>query len=234
MNQLKFLLTLLILITSNIYSQNNNDYQFYKFRQRRILLANWQINQLADSGALIVRLKSNRKVIEMLKAQQKLKTAKEVELSTYSENKKIVSAFARNYKFSKLYFMYDYSSDSLLKGFRKGFFLDTNLNRNPDIELKEKFYLIAERGSLVESHLGLIPDSLATKVSESGPTSKEVAIIVKNKYGIQLKHPFPYYVNGMNINKYDIYVTKFANKLNKFKQKSPRVEYPLDLRSYMY
>ncbi|GAB4449423.1 MAG: hypothetical protein OHK0036_06400 [Bacteroidia bacterium] len=234
MNQLKFLLTLLILITSNIYSQNNNDYQFYKFRQRRILLANWQINQLVDSGALIVRLKSNRKVIEMLKAQQKLKTAKEVELSTYSENKKIASAFARNYKFSKLYFMYDYSSDSLLKGIRKGFFLDTNLNRNPDIELIENFYLIAERGSLVESHLGLIPDSLATKVSESGPTSKEVAIIVKNKYGFQLKHPFPYYVNGMNINKYDIYVTKFVNKLNKFKQKSPRVEYPLDLRPYMY
>lgn len=234
MNQCKFLLIFLILITSNIYSQSNNDYQFYKFRQRRILLANWQINQLADSGALIVRLKSNRKAIELLKSKQQLKTAREIEQTTFLENKKIVSAFARKYKFSKLYFLYDYSSDSLLKGFRKGFFLDTNLNRNTDIELKENFYLIAERGSLVESHLGLIPDSLATKVSESGPTSKDVAIIVKNKYGFQLKHPFPYYINGMNINKYDIYVTKFVNKLNKFKQKSPRVEYPLDLRPYMY
>lgn len=219
-----------------LYAQTNHSYkgEFEHFRKRRILIANWQIHQLADSGALVVRLKSNRKAIQILLSKNQHKTAKEIEINTFYENKKIVSAFARNYHFSKLYFIYDYSSDSLLKGFRKGFFLDTNLQRSPNIEMKETFYLIAEKGTLTESHLGLVPDSMAAKVSESGATIKEVAIVVKNKFGIQLKNPFPYYVAGTNINKYDTYVKKFNNKLIKFRQKSPKLDYPIDLKPFMY
>ena len=215
-------------------AQHTQPRTFEHFAKRRYLLANWQINQLADSGALIIRLKSKRKTIEALKKNNQLKAAKELEQTVYAENKMIVRAFARHYTFSKFYFIFDYSSDSLLKGFRKGFFLDTNLTRQPTITMSEKFYLIAEQDALVESALGLIPDSLASSVTETGAPVKQVAIVIKNKYGHQLKRPFPYYVKGTKLKKYSEYVLKLNNQFQTFQSKNPRIPYPRDLKPFMY
>lgn len=215
-------------------AQNTQKGTFEHFAKRRHLLANWQINQLADSGALVIRLKSKRKTIEALKKNNQPKAAKELEQAVYYENKMIARAFARHYTFSKLYFIFDYSSDTLLKGLRTGFFLDTNLNRQPAIIMSEKFYLLAEKDVLVESTLGLVPDSLANSVTETGAPVKQVAIVIKNKYGHQLKRPFPYYVKGTNLKKYSEYVLKLNYKFQTFKYKNPRIQYPTDLKPFMY
>ncbi|MCX7728480.1 MAG: hypothetical protein N2203_03310 [Bacteroidia bacterium] len=233
-----FTLSLIFLFTiiSNTYSQSDygNTEQFRHFRNRRLLISNWQINQLADSGALIVRLKSNKKAIDLLKRENKLTAAKEIEKQTYQLNKLIVRAFYKHYNFSKLYFIYDYSSDSLLKGYKKGFFLDTNLNRNTDIEMKEKFYLIAEKDKIVQSSIGFVPEHEASKVSETGAPVKDVAIVIKNKYGHQLKSPFPYYIKGQNVLKYEMYVQKLVNNFTKFKEKNPRKSYSDDIKPFLY
>lgn len=207
---------------------------FEKYAQRRHIIANWQINQLADSGVLIVRLQSHKKIIDHYLKNNQPQKAREWQQIAYLQNKYIVSAFAKYYNFSKIYFMYDYSSDSLLKNYRKGIFLDTNLNRNPDIEMKEKFYLLAERSEIIESSIGLVPDSIAPHISETGATIKHVAIVIKNKYGHQLKRPFPFYVKGNNLKKYKEYVIKLNKNLHQFKEKNPRIQYPIDVKPYLY
>lgn len=211
-----------------------NKEQFEKFRTKRWLVANWQINQLADSGALVVRLKSNKKAIDILKKENRLNAAKQIEIQTYNENKMMVRSFYKHYNFSKLYFIYDYSSDSLLKGYRQGFFLDSNLQRNRNIQMKEKFYLLAERDYVVQSSIGFVTEADAKKITETGAPIKQVAIIIKNKYGHQLKDPFPYYVKGTNLSKYDIYVQKLVKKLKKFKEKNPRTDYPEFVLPFLY
>lgn len=211
-----------------------NKEQFEKFRTKRWMVANWQIHQLADSGALVVRLKSNKKAIDILKKENRLKSAKEIENQTYNENKIIVRAFYKHYNFSKLYFIYDYSSDSLRKGYRQGFFLDSNLQRNSNIQMKENFYLLAERDDVVQSSIGFVPESEAKKITETGPPVKQAAIVIKNKYGHQLKDPFPYYVKGTNLSKYDMYVQKLVKNLKKFKEKNPRIDYPDFILPFLY
>lgn len=219
-----------------VFTQSDyiNKEQFKHFRTNRILISNWQINQLADSGALVVRLKSNKKAIDALKKSNQLNTAQQIEKQTFLINKKTVSAFARYYTFSKAYFIYDYSSDSLLKDIRKGIFLDTNLQRDFKIEMKEKFYLIAEKDDVVQSSIGWVPETEANKVSETGAPIKTVAIVIKNKYGHQLKRPFPFYIKGTYINKYDLYVKKLVHRLNEFKKKNPRTDYPADIKDFLY
>lgn len=207
---------------------------YKKFAIKRKLLSNWQINQLADSGALVVRLKSNKKAIDHLIKHHQIETAKRLQRSTDIENQYIVSAFIKYYKFSKLYFIYDYSSDSLRKNIRGNYFLNQDLQRDSNIVMKEKFYLIAERDYVVQSTIGFVPDTLADQQTERGAPFKSVAIVIKNKYGHQLKHPFPYYVKGTKITKYDTYVMKLNDHLTKFKQKNPRIPYPDYLKPYMY
>lgn len=236
----KKLLVLLIILFSNMqnYVQSQPDYlnesEYKRFRYRRILVANWQIYQLADSGALVIRLKSNKKVIDILKKNNQNATAKELEKSTQDLNKKIIRAFVHQYTFSKYYFMYDYFSDSLLKGARKNIFLDTNLNINPTITMSEKFYLIAEKDNVVQSSIGFVTEQEAQQITETGAPVKEVAIVIKNKYGIQLKSPFPFYVAGTNPDKYNIYISKLNAHLIKFKNKNPRQIYPPDVKPYLY
>src|SRR5690606_25861121 len=41
---------------------------------------------------------------------------------------------------------------------------------------------------------GFLPEVAADTVVEAGSPTREMAIVVKNKYGHQLKGPFPYYV----------------------------------------
>ncbi len=166
--------------------------QFEKFRKRRMLIAAWQINQLKE-GALVVRLKTNQKLIDALNKQGKPTLAEEKRLEQYAINLNTMRAYLANYTFSKIYFINSYSSDSLLNGTRTNIFLDTTLNVDPKIVMNEKFYLLAERDYAYNSSIGFVPEDSARIQTEKGNAVKEVPIVIKNKYGHQLKGPFPYY-----------------------------------------
>jgi hypothetical protein len=108
-------------------------------------------------------------------------------------NLNVSKAYRKNYTFSKLYFIYGQSNDSLLNGTRSGIFLDSNLIRDPAIVMTEDFYLIAETDNIYNSSIGFIEEDSARYVKERGPkTTTEASIVVKNKYRHQLKKPFPY------------------------------------------
>jgi hypothetical protein len=171
--------------------------QFEKFRKRRIIVSNWQINEL-KKGALVVRLKTNKMLIDELLKQGNTKLAEERRLEQYAINKNTMFAFLDNFQFCKVYFIYSNSSDSLLNGTKRGIFLDTTLSVNPSIVMSESFYLLAERDYGYNSSIGFVPEDSAKRVIEKGNPVKQMAFLVKNKYGHQLKHPFPYYVKEKN------------------------------------
>jgi len=64
---------------------------------------------------------------------------------------------------------------------------------DPKISMSEDFYLIAETDDLYNSSIGFVKEDSARFVSEKGSkSSTEAEIVIKNKYGHQLKKPFPY------------------------------------------
>lgn len=194
-----------MLIAQSAFSQSGSDAdhvfrpgdykdgkQFKDFYKRRNMIGMWQINQLKN-GALVVRLHNNKTLIEGLKKMGKADLAAQKELEMMAVNKNILMAFTRYYNFSKVYFFFSSNSDTLLKGARSGIFLDTNLLVDPKIEMKETFYLLAERDDVYNSSIGFVKEDTARYVKETGNPSKEAAIVIKNKYGHQLKDPFPFY-----------------------------------------
>ena len=176
--------------------ENTNDYkdpkQFEKFRKRRMLISAWQINQLKE-GALVIKLKTNLKQINALSQSGNAKAMLEKKAETFIVNKNIMTAYRDNFRFCKIYFIYSNSNDSLLNGSRSGIFLDTNLTIDPTIVMNEKFYLVAEKDFAYNSSIGFVREDSARFVSEHGnPTGEAYDIVIKNKYGHQLKKPFPY------------------------------------------
>lgn len=172
--------------------RNTKDYkdteQHEKFNKRCQLVGAWQINKLKE-GALVVRLKTNSLLIEALRSSGKDKLAREKELETFAINKNTMFAYMDKLTFCKVYFIYSNFSDSLLHGARDGIFLDTNLCVDPAIHMNEDFYLLAERDYGYNSSIGFVPEDSAAKCVESGNGVKIMAVVLKNKYGHQLKSP---------------------------------------------
>jgi len=165
--------------------------QFERFYKRRNTIAAWQINQL-KTGALVVRLRTNNLLIsELQKEDPDFAEKKRLEMAATNIN--IMRSFIYNYDFSKVYFIYSSSSDTLLNGARSNIFLDTSLSVNPSITMNEKFYLLAEPGKVYNSSIGFVPEDSASMVTERGnATTADFPVVLKNKYGHQLKKPFPY------------------------------------------
>ncbi|MES2679391.1 MAG: hypothetical protein V4635_05870 [Bacteroidota bacterium] len=174
---------------------NERDYkdkkQFERFNKRRAAIGAWQINQLKE-GALVVRLRTNNLLINQLLKEGDTILAREKQIETAGINLNTIKAYTYNYNFSKVYFIYSGSSDSLMNGVRKNIFLDTNLQVDPAIVMNESFYLLAERDQAYNSTIGFVKEDSARLVKEEGYGVKEMAVVVKNKYGHQLKRPFPY------------------------------------------
>ena len=174
------------------YKDYKNKDQFETFSKRRKKIAAWQIQQLKQ-GALVVRLKTNKRLIDALLAKGETELAQLKAAEQFVINKHTMMAYLRHIKFCKVYFIYSNSSDSLLNNIRQGIFLDTNLRINPDIRLTETFYLLAERDMAFNSSIGFVKEDSAKYVSEHGNPIKEMGLVLKNKYGHQLKAPMPYY-----------------------------------------
>jgi hypothetical protein len=181
-----------------------------KFRKRRITVAAWQINQL-KRGALVVRLPTDQLLINELKKRGEEEQAEKARIEQAAENINMIRAFRDHYRFSKVYFMSSNNSDSLMKGARTGIFLDTNLKPNPAIRMTENFYLIAESDFVYNSSIGFVREDSAQYMVERGnPSSIEMPVVIKNKFGHQLKNPFPYttgrFVFAKNVPTTEIYL----------------------------
>ena len=180
----------------DIDGANSRDYknkkQFEKFYKRKNLVGNWQINQF-KKGALVVKLKTNSNLIDQLVKAGKKELAEEKRLENFIYNRTVMEAFKDKFTFCKVYFTFSHYTDSLLNGARSGIFLDSNLMEDASIVMSEKFYLIGERDRIYNSSIGFVPEDSARLVKETGnPSGYDVLAVLKNKYGHQLKKPFPY------------------------------------------
>lgn len=101
------------------------------------------------NGALVVRLQTNHRKIEILEAtvrDPKLTDAQRKRHKAILDgtvkrrdefNNAIATMFADSFRFCPVYLMYDTCSNALTKGVRKGLFLDTLLKVDTSIVLKE-------------------------------------------------------------------------------------------------
>jgi hypothetical protein len=167
--------------------------EFKHFNKRRQAVGKWQINQLKN-GALLVRLHDNHFLAEQLRKRGENDLALQKEHEAFAINKNIVRAYVRYYTFSKVYFFLSEQSDTILKGARSGVFVDTNLVIDPSITMNETFYLIAEKDEVYNSSIGFVKEDTARFIKETGNATRDVPIVVKNKYSHQLKEPFPFFV----------------------------------------
>lgn len=216
------------------YKDYNNDSTFKNFARYRDDVAKAQVNALKNGGALLVRLKTNANTINKLKAAGKADLATQIERETFLDNKIIMRAYVQNFKFCPVYFFYSNVSDSVKHQQLAGIFLDTNLVVNAGIVCKASFYLIAEQGTLYSSSLGLLTESEAAKAQERGTGFKDFAIIVKNRYYIQLHEPFPYYQKGYKVKLFSQYVKKFNDKLQSFYSKNAGYTPNSTIQEYVY
>lgn len=196
LNKYFFLFVVLIFALTPTFSQNEREYkdsqQFKNFRKRSQAVTTFQIREL-KKGALVVRLKTNQLLVNALLKSGDTILANEKQLEMAGTNVNLMKAFLNAYDFSKVYFIYPGSSDSLIKGARSNIFLDTNLRISPAILMNESFYLLAEKDYAYNSSIGFVKEDTAKFIKEEGYGVKEMAVVVKNKYGHQLKKPFPYF-----------------------------------------
>lgn len=221
-------------VKSPKYKDYNNDSTFKNFARYRNDVAKAQVNALKNGGALLVRLKTNANTINKLKTAGKADLATQIERETFLDNKMIVRAYTQNFKFCPVYFFYSNVSDSVKHKQLSGIFLDTNLTVDPSILCNASFYLVAEQGTLYSSSIGLVTEAEAAKAIERGTGFKDFAIIVKNRYYIQLHEPFPYFQKGYKIKLYSQYVKKFNDKLQSFYNKNAGYTPNPTIKEYVY
>lgn len=199
------IIALFFLLFSNLgFSQTEgpkppkvNDYKsdssYKNFSDLRYKVAKAQINLLKTDGALLVRLKTNKNTINRLKAAGNSDLATQIQRQTEVTNKIAMASYLQEFNFCPVYFFYSDYSDSVKHKNLTGVFLDSTLTINPSIVCNKKFYLIAESGTVYNSSLGIVPESLADKAVEKGSPSRDAPIVIKNRYFIQLHKPFPYF-----------------------------------------
>lgn len=246
--KLNNIITILILLSSVVsYSQESDgpkppkvtdyksDSSYKDYSSLRFKVAKAQINKLKNGGALLVRLKTNTNTINRLKTAGNIDLATQVERETQLTNKAIIRAYNKKFEFCPVYFFYSDCSDSVKHKNLTGIFVDSTLSVNSSIVCNATFYLVAEQGSIYDSSLGIVSESQAPKAVEKGTASKEVAIVVKNRYFIQLHKPFPYYQKGYSLKKhYTDYVENFNNSLERFYDKNAGYIIPEELLEFVY
>lgn len=134
----------LLFITCSIFSQTNSTAEDY-------------ILQLKN-GAAVVRLYMNKSKTDLLtnslnnpklnnKERAEIQKALDRHLTEREAYKlRLIQYFDSLYNFSKVYFIADYDHERLMKGERKGFFINANGNVDESIVLNENYYLIFGRG----------------------------------------------------------------------------------------
>jgi hypothetical protein len=174
---------------------SDKDYQnteeFKRFRRRSLKVSSWQIQNL-KFGAIVIRLQNDqRKIDGYLKVGDK-KSAALVLAEAQYRNRSIIYAALSQLDFCKVYFIFSQNSDSLLAGKRSNVFIDSSLKVQPNIVMYEKFYVILEEDFLYQTSIGFVKEDSAKYAVERGYTNGSKPFIFKNKYGHQLKTPFPY------------------------------------------
>lgn len=163
------------------------------------------IKQMKD-GVLLVRLSNKEKAIEALKKQGLSKQANELKEEQEITNKKIASAFEKEFDFCPTYFFYSKDSKKIKEGkLQEVDWLNANsLEKDKGITVTAKNYFIAEFGYFADDNRTFEGD-LYKHVGENGleirrrqygtSGSRQKGLIVRSQELVPLPKPFPYFIN---------------------------------------
>ncbi|MEQ8907929.1 MAG: hypothetical protein RIC95_01940 [Vicingaceae bacterium] len=166
-----------------------------------------QIKELRN-GALLVRLRTSKPVIEALKRKGFPQKAKEVARKQRLENINLIKAFHQYYNFSEVrFFMSDYSS-KVRKGKTQHYFVNDSLVVDSSLVLRNTKHLYtAEFGQIEEdtatffSHYDLVQTGNFAFVQVprfyGGGGNTFTALVIKDQQFEQLHRPFPYYSRAL-------------------------------------
>ena len=178
------------------------------------LLSRSHIMQLKD-GALILRLKTNDKSIEQYRKSGRNDVAEKIIADNRKRNLDIANAFRAEFSFCKVYFMFTRDTRKFLAGDTKVFLNDT-LSADTTIQLKEKFSLFAEYGTVManlradEYHY-----SGVKKTKESSQPMSSSALFASDLNLNQLTEPFPFYA-VVYLDNFKKAAARWSNSLEKY------------------
>jgi hypothetical protein len=163
-----------------------------------------QIRQL-KSGTLLVRLKSSENKINALINTGEPKKATKVKEQQDLENKKIVSAFKKNFNFCNAAFFYDKNSEEILNRNFVNIFLNDSLKLDSSILIDTTKPLFTAEFAAIEQDTAKSFSHYSYRHDENGRLQKVenyytsssdidfLALVIKDQHFIQLNKPFPYY-----------------------------------------
>ena len=197
MKNICLLILSLFLLSNNGYSQSTP-----LSNKEKLEISNYYFNKLSN-GALLVRLKRNKRKIDALKDRGYIDEARRVEMNQNHHNKEIISAFNNEMIFCNTYFFYsDQSNNVREKDFSEPFFLDSNLVIDKSIGFDVEDFLIAEFGDVAQDTASYkdfyITSGQNGKTKKSsywgGPNFHFGALVIMTDDFVQLRKPFPSFV----------------------------------------
>ena len=151
-----------------------------------------QIKDLS-TGALVVRLKTNDRSIDAYRKSGLKELADKIIEENRVQNQKLTDAFRGFFDFCKVYFIYAKSTNALLEG-KQNIFLNDSLQLDTTIKMKEKYFLLAEYGTITsnartdEYHYNGVYHT-----EPSASASSTSVIFISDTSLNQLREPFPFY-----------------------------------------
>ncbi|MCD8529083.1 MAG: hypothetical protein LRY27_03795 [Chitinophagales bacterium] len=169
---------------------------------------------LLKRGALVVRLRTNEKKIELYQNAGKTALADELKAKQKKQNIEIIKAFKEAYTYSAVYFIYaeDYTK-LLIDGQASGYFLNEDLEIDSSIVFSDMNYFFCDFGPVYAEVISN-PNDPKNKVVSSSPAFQE-ALVIKDYDMVQLLSPFPFYAK-VRFYEFEDAVERLNNDLFKF------------------
>lgn len=162
----------------------------------------WTLPYRPDSLVLVIRLKENKRRIQMLREQGYHIDASEEEQNTLENNLELAKAFKEKFTFLPVYYFYDTDSKDALNGRFEGILLNAEMKRDSSITLPQKQHLFAE---------------FARQFDETTQTSGMYGFVVYDDKFKNLDKPFPAFTsNAYGLLNTGEVITKFQKKLKRY------------------
>ncbi|MDA0199793.1 MAG: hypothetical protein OT643_13590 [Bacteroidetes bacterium] len=177
--------------------------QFADMRKNANSFAQYQINNLKDGGAILVRLSTRQKTINAMLKQGLNERAAAFALETEQKNLQIAAQIKNHIDFCPVYFFYSDDTEQLLLGKRTGFLRNALLELDTNLIVPD-FYVVLERGPVYAKDASYFdkPDQAVTGEfnlpnTTAKPYTQHVlirdALVFKDASLVQMAPPFPYY-----------------------------------------
>ena len=143
------------------------------------------------NGVLLVRLRTSEIAIRNLKKSGNEKMAATLQRQQDAANQRIIYAFQKQFSFCPVFFFYSSDTDKVKAGKTSGFFLNNQLQVDPNLAIPDTNYFVAEITELEQFRAN--PDSPEESVNAEVSFK---ALVIRDYKFHQLAKPFPFFIKA--------------------------------------